>query len=133
MSAIRTVKKPPPVPRSVEEILLAARESVAKSKRQFALSLGVTPSEYGRYESGKRNPPAKVINQALEVLAEQTGGPAPAPTARDLAVQIEQGLDGPKHIRTRQMLSELLGALPLSGPKLKRPEKTKTAAKRATR
>jgi len=91
----------------VGELVKAARNG--RSQKEFAEFLGVKQSSVSRYESGKANPPIRVIEQCMQLV--HAANDENAPTADQLAEHIRDVLADPDLQQVRLALSRLLDAI----------------------
>jgi transcriptional regulator with XRE-family HTH domain len=69
---------------TVAELVRTARNG--RSQQKFARELGVGQSMVSRYESGRANPPVKVIEHCMRLV--HAVGTESAPTADELAAKV---------------------------------------------
>jgi transcriptional regulator with XRE-family HTH domain len=91
----------------VGELVKVARNG--RSQKEFAEFLGVKQSSVSRYESGKANPPIRVIEQCMQLV--HAADADDVPTADQLAERIRAGLTDPDLRQVRLALSRLLDAI----------------------
>jgi transcriptional regulator with XRE-family HTH domain len=92
---------------SIADLILAARKG--RSQKAFALELGIEQSTVSRYESGKTNPPARVIEHCMRIV--HTSEQIEPPTAEDLAERVRECLADPELEQVRLALSKLIDVL----------------------
>lgn len=92
---------------TVAQLVRAARGS--RSQKEFAKELGVKQSSVSRYESGRANPPVKVIEYCMRVAhsADHEG----APTADQLAAKVRTELADSDLREIRFLLARLIDKL----------------------
>lgn len=69
---------------TVAELVRSARNG--RSQKEFARELGIGQSMVSRYESGRANPPVKVIEYCMRLV--HATGAEPTPTADELAAKV---------------------------------------------
>ena len=94
-------------PMTVASIIRSARGSMKQA--EFARALGVDQSAVSRYERGKGNPPAKVLNHCMRLLHQQTD--SGTPSADELASKVLSNLADREHGAVRQALVALVDTL----------------------
>jgi predicted transcriptional regulator len=92
---------------SIAELVLAARNG--RSQQAFALELGIKQSTVSRYESGKANPPARVIEHCMRLVHKSEE--VEPPTAEALAERVQEYLADPELEQVRLVLSKLIDVL----------------------
>jgi transcriptional regulator with XRE-family HTH domain len=96
-----------PTAHSVADLIRAARNR--RTQKEFATLLGVTQPQLSRYERGKYNPPARVIDACMREA--HMGGQTSAPSADDLAQQVRMTLASPDKELARSAIASLLAAV----------------------
>ncbi|MDR2207820.1 MAG: helix-turn-helix domain-containing protein [Azoarcus sp.] len=97
----------------VAALIRTARTRRGQTQAQFAAFLRVSQSQLSRYERGKYNPPARVINICMREA--HISNEAPAPSADDLAQQVRMTLASPDKEQARLAVANLLAAV-TNGP-----------------
>lgn len=92
---------------TVAELVRAARNG--RSQKEFARDLGVRQSSVSRYESGRANPPVKVIEHCMRLV--HTTGIESAPTADELAAKVRTELADSDLSEVRLALARLIDTL----------------------
>ncbi|MFZ5615258.1 MAG: helix-turn-helix domain-containing protein [Pseudomonadota bacterium] len=92
---------------TVAELVRAARSG--RSQKEFARELGVRQSSVSRYESGRANPPVRVIEHCMRLV--HSTGHEPAPTADELAAKVRTELAAPDLGEVRLALARLIDTL----------------------
>jgi len=93
----------------IGELIKRARNS--RNQQEFAAMLGVTQSSLSRYESGKSNPRAEVIEQCMRLVHD--AGSDQHPSADELADRVRTALADPGLGQVRSAFSKLLDAVTL--------------------
>jgi len=92
---------------TVAELVRAARNG--RSQKEFAHDLGVRQSSVSRYESGRANPPVKVIEYCMRLV--HSTGREQAPTADELAAKVQNELANSDLGGVRLALAKLIDSL----------------------
>ena len=92
---------------TIREIIRNARGR--RNQNEFASMLGITQSTLSRYENGKVNPPADIIEQCMHLT--NISSDKDAPTAEELANLILEKLSPPTFSSLRNLLVELINEL----------------------
>jgi transcriptional regulator with XRE-family HTH domain len=92
---------------TVAQLVRSARNG--RSQKEFAQELGVEQSSVSRYESGRANPPVKVIEHCMR-LVHSTATEA-APTADELAAKVRKELADTGFGEMRLALARLIDTL----------------------
>ncbi|CAI8818126.1 putative zinc finger/helix-turn-helix protein, YgiT family [Methylococcus capsulatus] len=92
---------------TVAELVRAARNG--RSQKEFARELGIRQSSVSRYESGRANPPVKVIEHCMRLV--HSTGTESAPTADELAAKIRTELADSDLSEVRLALARLIDTL----------------------
>lgn len=92
---------------TVAELVRTARNG--RSQKDFARELGVRQSSVSRYESGRANPPVRVIEHCMRLV--HSTGHEPAPTADELAVKVRTELAATDLGEVRLVLARLIDTL----------------------
>jgi transcriptional regulator with XRE-family HTH domain len=79
-----------------------------QSQKSFAQSLGVSQSSLSRYENGKANPPANIIEQCMQLVQR---GNYLTPSANALADRVKERLQTPEFSDIRFALSKLIDSV----------------------
>ncbi len=91
---------------SIGELIKRARNG--RNQEDFAAMLGVTQSSLSRYESGKSNPRAELIEQCMRLVHD--AGSDQHPSADELADRVRTALADPGMGQVRSALSKLVEA-----------------------
>lgn len=97
---------------SVPRTIKAARGLM--SQAAFALEIGVSQSNLSKYESGKVDPPAEIIEQCVDRLMQQQS--TKAPDAGALAKRITSEFASADATKVRLAVATLLDAVRLTVP-----------------
>ncbi|WP_046060561.1 MULTISPECIES: helix-turn-helix transcriptional regulator [Pseudomonadota] len=89
---------------SVADLIRAARNG--RTQAEFATVLGVSQSQLSRYERGKYDPPARVINACMREA--HIGNGMSVPSADDLAQRVRMTLASPDKEQARSAIASLL-------------------------
>ncbi|MBP1151313.1 helix-turn-helix transcriptional regulator [Methylocaldum sp. RMAD-M] len=92
---------------TVAELVRTARNG--RSQKDFARELGVRQSSVSRYESGRANPPVRVIEHCMRLV--HSTGHEPAPTADELAAKVRTELAATDLGEVRLVLARLIDTL----------------------
>lgn len=92
---------------TVSELIHKARNG--RSQNEFARELGVRQSSVSRYESGRANPPIKVIEHCMRMV--HSAGTESAPTADELAAKVRIELADSDLGEVRRALARLIDTL----------------------
>ncbi|QXP89546.1 helix-turn-helix domain-containing protein [Methylococcus capsulatus] len=92
---------------TVAELVRAARSG--RSQKEFARELGVRQSSVSRYESGRANPPVRVIEHCMRLV--HSTGHEHAPTADELAAKVRTELADSDLGEIRLLLARLIDTL----------------------
>ncbi len=92
---------------TVVELVRTARNG--RSQKEFARELGVRQSSVSRYESGRANPPVKVIEHCMRLV--HSTGTESAPTADELAAKVRTELADSDLGEVRLVLARLIDTL----------------------
>lgn len=94
-------------PLSISEIIQSARGS--RTQREFAAILGIRQDLLCKYEKGRVNPPAKIIERCMRDvhIPEEHG----IPSAEALARRIRRELSTQNLVQVRAAITHLLDAL----------------------
>lgn len=92
---------------NVAQLVRAARNG--RSQKEFAQELGIGQSMVSRYESGRTNPPVKVIEHCMHLV--HTTNIEPIPTANELATKVLTVLANPDLGELRLALARLIDTL----------------------
>lgn len=92
---------------TVAELVRTARNG--RSQNEFARELGVRQSSVSRYESGRANPPIKVIEHCMRMV--HSAGTESAPTADELAAKVRIDLADSDLGEIRLALARLIDTL----------------------
>jgi transcriptional regulator with XRE-family HTH domain len=100
-------RKPTDPAPTVASIIRAARGK--NTQDVFAAELGITQDRLSKYENGRTNPPAPVIEKCLKIVHDrQSRDP---PNVHAIARQVETTLDGSENAELRRALALLLDHL----------------------
>jgi transcriptional regulator with XRE-family HTH domain len=77
-------------------------------QKSFAQTLGVSQSSLSRYESGKANPPAHVIERCMQLVQRRSDV---TPSANALAERVKEQLQTPEFSDIRFALSKLIDSM----------------------
>lgn len=91
-------------------IVLAAREFVGETQREFAARLGTAQSLICKYERGDVSPPAKILIHCMNLTEKDEK--TPGITADELAALVKRRLGGAQMGQARQAVAKLIECLP---------------------
>lgn len=92
---------------SVRDIIRAARDR--RSQAKLAEDLEITQSTVSRYENGKANPPAAVLEYCMRLVHDPEFDDSPS--AEHIAVRVRREFGGAEQREIRILISRLLDAL----------------------
>ena len=92
---------------TVRGIIRAARGN--RSQSEYAKDLGITQDRLSKYERGRTNPPAEIIERCMRDAFRQSAQLSPEADA--VARKVERHLAGEEHSRIRQALDVLIDCL----------------------
>ena len=104
-------RKPTDPAPTVASIIRDARGD--NTQETFAAEIGITQDRLSKYENGKTNPPAAVIERCLKIVHDRRL--TEPPNAHAIARQVEATLDGSENAELRRALALLLNHL--TGPR----------------
>jgi transcriptional regulator with XRE-family HTH domain len=107
MRHVHHMKDMPVAITTVAELVRSARNG--RSQKEFAQELGVKQSSVSRYESGRANPPVKVIEHCMRLVHSTTA--EAAPTADQLAAKVRKELADSDLGEMRLALARLIDTL----------------------
>ena len=93
------------LPTSLSEVVRLARGQ--RAQKDFASELGIKQPQLSRYENGRQEPPAEVLNKCLKLISGRISG-ALVPSAEELAERIRMELAGTKKTVARGLVQSLL-------------------------
>ena len=96
---------------SIAALIKQARKD--QSQAEFASVLGVSQSALCRYELGKSNPKAGVIEHCMRLV--HLGSPQAEPSVEDLVDKIRRYLGRSDQAQLRTALSKLIDGFAISG------------------
>lgn len=91
---------------SIPQLIRIARDG--RNQAEFARELGVSQSALSRYEKGKVNPRAEVIERCMRLVH---WGDIPATTVDELAEKVRAQLAGEERAPLRVALSKIIDGL----------------------
>jgi transcriptional regulator with XRE-family HTH domain len=102
----RRPKVAEPKPWTVRWVIRTARGE--QSPNDFAKRMGTTQPSLWKYEHGRTNPPAKLIDKCLAILSEQGKLHRMPPAFRATVTKLQTTLARPEHQETRGALKRLV-------------------------
>lgn len=97
---------------SVREIIRAARGSLKLNQIAFAEKMQTSQSLISKYESGKTNPPADIIDKCMLIIhRENIGGDV---SIKALEARMRRVLSGPAQAGARKAFAVILDSLLVS-------------------